>query len=115
MEIVFFTSVAIALVNGGEQLREVIAPTGLSLDAPLTIILASTLRELIVQEWLGQHRYEYECFTSTESSFEVEANKFLQNGHYDSELGNTIPLAMANAMVTFVFTSLSSQWRIQDL
>ena len=81
----------------------------MSLDAPLTI-LASKLRELTVQEWLGQHRHKYECFTSTESSFEVEATKFLQNGHYDSELGNTMPLAMANALkVTFVvFTSLSS-------
>ncbi len=104
----FFTSVAIALVNGGEQLREVIASTGLSLNAPLTV-LALKLRELIVQEWLGEHRYEYECFTSTESSFEAEATNFLQNGHYDSELGNTMPLAMANALkVTFVvFTSLS--------
>ena len=49
----FFTSVAIALVNGGEQLREVISSIGLSLNAPLTV-LASKLREIIVQEWLGE-------------------------------------------------------------
>ena len=79
---------------------------GPSLDALLTVLI-SKLRELIVQEWLVQHWYEYKCFTSTESLFEVEATKFLQNGHYDSEL---VPLAMANALkVTFVvFTSLSS-------
>ena len=105
----FFTSVAIGLVNGGEQLREVITSMGLSLNAPITV-LASRLHEVIIQEWLGENRYEYECFTSTESSFEVEATKFLQNGYYDSELGNTMPLAMANALKVslVVFTSLSS-------
>ena len=43
-------------------------------------------------------------------TFEVEATKFLQNGYHDSELGNTMPLAMANALkISFViFTSLST-------
>ena len=40
-------------------------------------------------------------------TFEVEATKFLQNGYHDSELGNTMPLAIANALkISFVvFTS----------
>ena len=41
------------------------------------------------------------------TSFELEASKFLQDGFYNSDLGNTMPLAMANALqVSFVaFTS----------
>ena len=105
----FFTSVAIALVNGGIRSKEAIAAMGLSMSSPLTV-LASRLREILVQEWLGSNKCEYECFISAGSSFEMEASEFLKNGYYNSDLGNTMPLGMANALkVSFVvFTSLSS-------
>ena len=83
---------------------EVITTMGWSLNAPITV-LASRLCDPRVA-WRKQ--IGYECFASTESSFEVEATKFLQVGYYDSELGNTMPLAMANALkVSIVLTSLS--------
>ncbi len=51
--------------------------------------------------------YIYEEFITDTSQFEFWANSFKQNYFYDCELGNTMPLAMANALsVSFVvFTS----------
>ena len=69
-----------------------------------------TIREGIVQEWLGQYCSEYESFLTKQDGYEHELLQVLQNGHYSSELGNTMPLAVANALgVSFVIlSSLSS-------
>ena len=105
----FFTSVAIALVNSGDQSKSAISSLGLTMLAPITT-LALRLRQVLVQEWLGSNRHEYECFISNATSFDLEASKFLLDRFYNNDLGNTMPLAMANALkVSFViFTSLSS-------
>ena len=60
----------------------------------------NVLRQLIVQEFTGPNRHLYEPFmiTSTTDSYDTEAQKFLQPGHYDSELGNCVPLAMSNIL-----------------
>lgn len=49
------------------------------------------------------------CFVDNTEDYEAEVRNFLQ-GYYNSDLGNTMPLAMGNALhVSFViFTSLSS-------
>lgn len=49
-------------------------------------------------------------FLTKQDGYENEVLQFLQNGHYNSEFGKTMPLAMANALgVSFVIlTSLSS-------
>lgn len=58
----FFTSDALSLINSKERSvsLEVISSLGLTMSAPTTV-LACKLREVIVQEWLGPNRCEYEC------------------------------------------------------
>ena len=41
--------------------------------------------------------FDYECFVPNENDYEQDVNQFLQDGYYNSELGNTIPLVMASA------------------
>lgn len=72
----------------------------------------NVLRQLIVQEFTGPNRHLYEPFmiTSTTDSYDTEAQKFLQQGHYDSELGNCVPLAMSNILQIplVIFTSMEN-------
>ena len=72
----------------------------------------NVLRQLIVQEFTGPNRHLYEPFmiTSNTNSYDEEAQKFLQPGHYDSELGNCVPLAMSNIlqMPLVIFTSMEN-------
>ena len=48
--------------------------------------------------------------TSTTDLYESEAEKFLESGHYDSELGNCVPLAMSNILQIplVIFTSMEN-------
>ena len=48
--------------------------------------------------------------TSTTDLYESEAQKFLESGHYDSELGNCVPLAMSNILQIplVIFTSMEN-------
>ena len=100
----FFTSVALELSNFSKPTIEKI---GLPILAPITALIKK-LREMIVEEWLGTRRYLYEEFLTDNSQFERWAIAFKQDSFFDCELGNTMPLAMANALgVSFViFTSL---------
>lgn len=72
----------------------------------------NVLRQLIVQEFSGPNRHLYEPFmiTSTTDSYDTEAQKFLRPGHYDSELGNCVPLAMSNILQIplVIFTSMEN-------
>ena len=98
----FFTSVALELVQNATN---IIRELSMGLDSPVTDLMLK-LREIIVGEWTDW--FEYNSFTSSsKDQYEAEANQFLNNTYYDSELGNTMPLAMANALgVCFVvFTS----------
>ena len=63
------------------------------------------LRELLVGEWLNNCD-RYQPFLS--SPLEDQARLFLQSGHFMGELGNTMPLALANILSSpvMVFTSL---------
>ncbi len=55
------------------------------------------LSEVLVREWLGPNRTEYD-FVCDCDTYDSEANKFLQDGYYASVLGDAMPLAMANAL-----------------
>ena len=59
--------------------------------------IASALRHVIVNEWLSNPSL-YEPFLTSGQDYETEANLFLQDGHFASELGNSIPLAASNAL-----------------
>ncbi|PFX20184.1 hypothetical protein AWC38_SpisGene15389 [Stylophora pistillata] len=59
--------------------------------------MSSRLRELTVHEWMS-HPEEYELFIGTEQTVNHEALLFLADGHFASDLGNSMPLAMANLL-----------------
>lgn len=61
--------------------------------------LAAKLRQVFVQELLGERRATYEAFVHyTDNDYFTEANMFTQSQHYNSELGDTMPLALATAL-----------------
>ena len=59
--------------------------------------IASALRHVIVNEWLSNPS-SYEPFLASGQDYKKEANLFLKDGHFASELGNSMPLAAANAL-----------------
>ena len=68
---------------------------------------AQRLRKLIVNEWItNQERYQ----PYVGGNMEEQANLFLRPGHFIGELGNLMPLAMANLIGSplIIFTSLET-------
>mgnify|MGYP002803930454 CR=1 FL=1 len=59
--------------------------------------LANILRRLVVDEWTGVNRNDYQEFL-TNSDVGTEAQSFLRDGHFSSALGDAMPLAMANVL-----------------
>ena len=61
----------------------------------------------MVTEWTT-YPERYQAFLST--PLENEAQLFLQSGHFFGELGNTMPLALANILSSplIIFTSLQT-------
>ena len=71
-------------------------------DASTMIDLTSKLHLLFVQEILGSHRAMYEHFVQPVSDYRTEAENFLQDGFYNSSLGDLMPVAMATALQTII-------------
>ena len=69
--------------------------------------MATRLRQTIVDEWLPNPSF-YEPFLTSKQDYKAEASAFLQDGHFASELGNSMPLAASNALrISFVvFTAM---------
>ena len=68
---------------------------------------AQRLRELVVNKWItNQERYQ----PFVGGNMEEQANLFLRPGHFMGELGNLMPLAMANLIgsALIIFTSLET-------
>ena len=59
--------------------------------------LAIILRRLVVDEWTGVNRNDYQEFLA-DSDVGTEARSFLRDGHFSSALGDAMPLAMANVL-----------------
>lgn len=93
----FFTSIALSLIQDINKCKSILDSINVDVNGPITV-LSSKLREVIVQEWLGPNRSDYEGFLIDQDKYEHEVLKFLQDGHYNSDLGNTMPLAMASAL-----------------
>ena len=62
--------------------------------------ICTKLRKAFVLEITGEHRSIYENFIQIDerNNFLDKANKFLQNGHFASVLGDLMPLAMATIL-----------------
>ena len=59
--------------------------------------ICAKLRKLIFEEWMA-HSDLYQHFLAEEQTFESEAKLFLNDGHFATDLGNAMPLAMADAL-----------------
>ena len=60
------------------------------------------LRQVFVQEILGERRPEYEAFVShTNLDYVKEASKFQESGYFDSELGNLMPLVLSTSSLHY--------------
>ena len=72
------------------------------------IELSTKLREATVKEWQS-HSEEYEGFLTTSTVVE-EAKLFFQSGHFNSDLGDTVLLALSNVLglSIMVFSSIQS-------
>lgn len=79
---------------------EALAKADAKTQEPLTVSsLSSLLRKAFVRELLGERRITYKGFVAhTAIDYETEANRFAQSHYFNSELGNTMPLALATAL-----------------
>ena len=73
---------------------------GIEADKTDVKTIGQTLRELTVKEFLDVHRDEYASYLDLthREHFEDMANKFVNRGFFDCELGNATPLALANVL-----------------
>ena len=104
----FFYSAAVALLNleKDSSYSPILNNIGIEPDMSISEV-ACKLRELLVTEWTT-HPERYQAFLST--PLENDAQLFLQSGHFFGELGNTMPLALANILSSplILFTSLET-------
>ena len=99
----FFTAVAFhvhQLISNrsseSSMVRNHVESIGITGDQTIPC-LAKFLRRLVVEEWTGAFRSEYQAFL-TNVAIEDEAHAFLTDGHYSTSLGDAMPLAMANVL-----------------
>lgn len=111
----FFLSVAHALKNSIISNKSTSSDVIKHLDA-LGLInsvdingICARLRKLIVEEWLA-HSPSYSPFLTGSQTFEDEAKAFLIDGHFATDLGNSMPLARANVLCLpiVVFTQMEN-------
>ncbi len=103
----FFVAIALNILHMDNR-ANLMNKLNVNESEPISTIIQK-LRELLVQEWLGPNRCEYD-FLCKEESYEEEARKFLNDGYYASALGDSMPLAMANALKSniVIFRSTSA-------
>ena len=104
----FFYSASVALLQtlDKETSRSVLENLGIN-DGMSMFEIAQRLREMVVDEWVNNPE-RYQPFVST--GVVSEARLFLQSGYFMGELGNTMPLALANVLSTplLLFTSITT-------
>ena len=104
----FFKAVALNFMANPERWSLCLTRAGIFNHDSLTLdTLSHQLRQLSVHELMGGRRMMYEDFIPQgDDYYSSEASKFLQDGYYDSALGNIIPLALATALqVPFIIFS----------
>lgn len=69
--------------------------------------LSFKLREIFVQEVIGDNRPLYEEFIPSINDYTTEVYKFLQNGFFDSAFGDLMPLAIATALKASIIIIIS--------
>jgi hypothetical protein len=98
METVFFTSVAKNICNNPEIWVSKLREFGIE-RVQISDLLVTKLRQILVSELTGERKQQYKDFvTHDHVDYRDETEKFLIDGYYDSEIGNLMPLAMAEAL-----------------
>lgn len=111
----FFRAVARNLLRmreDGELTEEAIGhldEIGIGPDIDCENEVTTKLRYLIVEEWQGCRKSEYQRFL-TKDNFDIETEKFKVSGYFSGELGNLMILAMSNLLKfpIVVFSSLEN-------
>ena len=95
----FFTSIAYNMLSDLRVWDHCLSLAGTSTSEITVERLSGLLRKVYVIELLGERRAQYESFFPHSSfDYEMEANRFHQDGYFNSELGDTMPLALATAL-----------------
>lgn len=95
----FFSSVASNILQDLGIWSAKLRQLGIVQDSNICNLLPIKLREIFVWEITGQRKQYYKDFTS-DVDYDEEAKKFLSDGVYDSQVGNLMPLAIAEALET---------------
>ncbi|XP_070567493.1 uncharacterized protein [Ptychodera flava] len=108
-----FTAVSMAvqgLQENGDMTHH-LASLGLASNMEIPH-MALRLRQLVVEEWTGQHGQQYVSFFPN-INFVVEAERFLSSGTFGGELGNAMVLALSNVLqIPFVILSSVENWPV---
>lgn len=109
-----FSSISIGIDSFFDNKHEVctyLNSINISANQP-NIERISTLRKLLVDEWLGMNSEQCSLFSTSshQSSFEETALSFLNHGTFDCELGNSVLLALCNALKIpiVIYSSINS-------
>lgn len=93
----FFYSLAKGLLESPSTWHSTLTNKGISNENISS--MPHKLRLLFVQELSGVLHEHYRSFTTLMvSEYHTETSKFAQDGHYDSCIGNLMPLCMANVL-----------------
>ena len=95
----FFRAVASSMLNNTSQWKENLRLAGLEMDDVTVDVAAQAFRQAFVNELTGTNRATYEQFLVTsDTDYDEEVEKMSQSGFYDSDIGDTMPLALCTAL-----------------
>ena len=109
----FFMAIAQNILADAKNWNACLTRIGVKIESTDPENLARKLRQVFVAEISGENRARYLNYVVTDNvdfDYITEANKFLQNGFYASQLGDLMPPAMATALrASFVVITTNSQ------
>ena len=96
----FFSAFSMNLLSDLSTWKHSLNLAGATNHEELTVeLLAKIQRRVFVQELLGERQTNYKAFVAhTSLDYVREANRFGERKYFDSELGNTMPLALCTAL-----------------
>ena len=110
----FFQAVSMNIMSDLDKWKDRLATFDIFSNQTMDLeTLSMMFRSVFVQEVTGDHRYMYESFVpqnGLEFDFVREANTFLENGVYNTSIGDLMPLAIATALqASLVIITSNSQ------
>ena len=99
----------IQMNKGNTNLQQILNNINIREETSLLEIITS-LRKGVVKQWLGQNSKYYQKFM-TDGQLHIQAEEFLQDGVYSSDIGDLVITALSNMLQTplVLFTSHPTQ------